>query len=532
MKKLRFLSLLLAAALFAAGVLPGCSAKKSSPENTTLRVAISDDIEQLDPADGGVPNPDAVILQIYQSLYSFDSNGKLVPQLVQSSSHPDALTYKYELRRDVKFSDGSPMTADDVVYSLNRNLDPKVASGFAYLFATVASIKKTGDYEVTVKLKTPNQWWPDVLGTCAGAVVSKSYLTAHASTYGKPGGTVLGTGPYTLQSWTSGSEIDLAKNKNYWDKSQKLDFDKIQYKIIADDTARTQAVTTGQVDLAYSIPVDNIGSVENNKDYSIVTTQHFNNQYLTFNVHRKPLDDADVRKAIYYAIDRHAIADNIVKQAGTYANSILIDQSYTGDNYKYWKDYLSSVPDYSYDPAKAKQLLAQAGEAGGFSIKLVNKDDPVLNNVALYIQQELKALNINVTITKLTYNQYMTLKFADNSKGQQDFDIFLDGWGSDIFDPDGVLTPFYSSENAVEGGSNDAGYSNPALDKILNQEIAEGDPAARAKLLQKAFDIAVDQLPYAPIFRYNLIFAVNNRIDFKASPYMLYNLYYKDITLK
>lgn len=532
MKNFRALSLLLTAAIAVTSTLSGCSKQASTTKDTTLRVAISADIQQLDPVDGGVPNPDAVILQIYQSLYAFDASGNLKPQLVTGSSHPDSLTYIYELRKDVTFSDGSKMTADDVVYSLTRNQDPKVASGFAYLFTTVSSIKKTGDYEVTVKLKTPNQWWPDVLGTCAAAVISKSYYTAHSATFGKPNGTVLGTGPYTLKKWTSGSEIDLVKNGHYWDKSQKLDFDKIQYKIIADDTARTQAVTTGQVDLAYSIPVDNVSTVEKNKSYSIVTTQHFNNQYLTYNVHRKPLDNVNVRKAIYYAIDRHAIINNIVKQAGIYANSILIDKSYTGSSYQYWKDYLTNVKDYSYDLSKAKQLLADAGKSAGFNIKLVHKDDTVLNSIALYIQQQLKTLNINVTITKLTYDQYMTLKFANNSKGQQDFDIFLDGWGSDIFDPDGVLTPFYSSSNAVEGGSNDAGYINPTLDKILNQEITEGDPAARAKLLQQAFDIANDELPYAPIFRYNLIFAVNNRINFKVSPYLLYNLFYKDSTLK
>jgi peptide/nickel transport system substrate-binding protein len=505
-----------------------------SAQSKTLTVALSSDARGIKPANAYDHTSNAVILQVLEGLFAYNEKGEVVPVLAKSYKQVDATTYVYQIRDDVTFSDGTPLTADDVVFSLNYHKDPAVASELAWIFAKVDTIEKTGDWEVTVKLTEPDALWSKALATTAGLVFSKAYYEANKDTFGTPEGNVVGSGPYVLQKWVSGSEIDLSKNKNYWDKTAKLPFDSIVYKVITDDTTRYEALKAGQVDLAYDLPYELSSEAEKSSDLHAIYADSYATKYLTFNTKVKPFDDVNVRKAIYYAVDRSSILTNVVKKIGSPANSLLIDSTFTGGVTDLWSSYIAAAPDYTYNLATAKEYLAKSSVPGGFSFTLTYKDTALNNSIALLIQQSLQGLNIKVTLNKVTADEFAADKFGGNftSDGIGKFDVLIDNWGSDFPDPDGNLTPLYLSTNAgVAGGSNDAGYSNPDLDKLILAASASTDTNARATLLQQAYSIASEEVPYAALYYQKTIFVLNNRIDAKISASWLYNLYYKDFKI-
>ena len=521
--------------LIAGTLLTGCSNSRNAATVglKTFTVGLYSDARALDPAKGYDINTNAVLLQIAEGLFAFDNSGKAVPVLVKEYKAVDPKTYVYDLKDKVTFSDGSPLTADDVAFSLNRQKDPQTVSDVGWMFSSVDSITKTGPLQVTVKLKAPDALLNEKLATTAGSVISQKYFEAHKDTFGKPNGGILATGPYVFEKWISGSEIVLAKNKNYWDKSANLIFDKIVYKVITDETTRVQAFTSGQVDFVYEYPIEQVNRIKADSKLRLIYADSLGTCYLTFNTKREPFNDVNVRKAIYSAIDRDTIIKNVVPNVGVKANSLLFDKTFIGGVEDLWTDYIAKAPDYNYDLGKAKEYLSKTKVSNGFSFTLAYKDSTQKNSIALSVQQDLKELNIDVKLEKLTQEQYLANKFGNNIKnGAGDFDVLLDGWISDFPDPDGDLTPLYATSNFGPGGSNDAGYSNPALDKILSEQISETDQTKRARLLQEAYDIASEDIPYAPLFYEKRIFGINKDLDLEISASWLYNLYFKNITRK
>ena len=196
----------------------------SIADRDTLNIVLADEIVSLDPAYSYDNLTNQVVNQITQGLLYFDYSGQLQPQLCSSWEAVDSTTYVYQIRDDVCFSDGSPMTMEDVLFSLNRHMDEDVASYLAWMYANVDSIEQTGDWEITVHLSVPDAAWQYAFATTAGHIISKEYYEANAEQFGQPGVGVIGTGPYVLDSWTTGSEIKLTYNENYWDKENVPQF--------------------------------------------------------------------------------------------------------------------------------------------------------------------------------------------------------------------------------------------------------------------------------------------------------------------
>ena len=230
MKSKKIIALGLVAAMTIAMV-TGCGGKKSESSNKTVTsqseademvIGMNSDIIACDPAFAYDNNTNAVVDQITEGLLAYDQDNKLVSKLAKSWEQVDDVTYKYEIRDDVKFSDGTQMTADDVVFSLNRIKDPSVASYLNWMYANVDSIEKTGDWEVTVKLSTPDALWQYVPATTAGHVISQKFYEENKDDFGKPGTGIIGTGPYKFDSWTKEDYLRAVKVADYI-KEAKLD---------------------------------------------------------------------------------------------------------------------------------------------------------------------------------------------------------------------------------------------------------------------------------------------------------------------
>lgn len=500
MKRLsRVLSLLLCAVLmFSLLTACGGDSTGSSDSKDTFTIALDSDIVKLDPAFAYDFTTNPVVNHITQPLLTFDENNQLQPMLASSWEQVDDLTYVYQIRDDVTFSDGSPMTMEDVLYSLERIRDPEVASYLGWMFDNVDTIEQTGDWEMTVKLSTPDATWQYVLGTSAGHIMSKAFAEAAGDKLGTPEGGLMGTGPYKFVSWQNGSEVVLTRNENYWNTEDPGYYDNLVFKIITEDTTRVTALQTGDVDCTVAPPESMLDVMAADENLTLTSSSGFGVTFLAFNTAKAPFDNVDVRNAIYSAIDLDSIQESLIKQAGEPSTALPSSTALFTIEPERWTEYLGKAPTHTYDVEAAKELLAKAGYADGFDCSITISDNTLRNSMALAIQEQLAQIGINVTINKVSTDEHTAYQFGDilDSNGLRDYDMIMAGWEADYPDPSGNLTPLFQGGNS----SNSAAYANDQVDALIDQQMQSNNPTERNDLMFQALDIITQDNPY--IFLY------------------------------
>ena len=546
MKKV--LSTLLAAAMLCAG-LAGCGAASSgsasdgapvtadtaataaapSGAGDTITIGLNSDIVSLDPAFAYDHTTNQVVNQITEGLLTLDSDGVIQNKLCKSWQAMDPLTYVYDIRDDVKFSDGTPMTMDDVLFSVKRHMDTALASYLAWFFDNVESIEQTGDWQLTVKLSKPDASWQYAFASTAGHIISKAYCEAHPDDFGTPTGGILGTGAYVLDSWTTGSEIVLKANDNYW-AGETPDAKTVDFQVIEDDTTRITAMVNGQLDLTLDPPTELLSQLESAGNVQLSEVPAFSVLYMAMNCQKEPFNDVNVRKAISYAIDKKALYDSMLTKEGTLANSsVPFSESLYGADAAAWKEFVPTVPECTADLEKAKAAMAASAYPDGFDCTLAVNNNSLRNSIALYVQQALKQIGINVTIETKSGDEMITVQFGSNGR---DYDMAIVKWEADYPDPSGNVYPLYYSANASEGGANTCNYANPAYDALIDTELASTDLSERTASMESALNILAEDCPsvifYYPVKR----LAMNTRVTgFDVNASMIWNFYIKDIKL-
>lgn len=536
MKK-RMLSVLLTVSL-AAGLLASTVTVSAEEGNDTLNVGIYADIISLDSAFAYDFTTNPVVEQITESLLYYDENDELQPYLCESWEETDPTTYVYNVRDDVTFSDGTPMTMDDVLFSVQRYEDPDLASYLLWMYDSVESIEQTGDWQFTVKLKQPDALWKHTFATTAGMIHSKAYVEAHSDDYGTATGGVLGTGPYVFESWDVGNQIAMTYNENWWNKDAgEPQVKNLNFLIIPEDTTRVMASTSGQIDINLQQPVDMLGDLEKAEDVDCLKIPSMGLEFLSFNCKKAPFDDVNVRKAIAYAIDDVNMQDNLIKDFGVLTNGMPVPESLFLFEEDTWKDYEANCEKYSYDMEKAQECLAASAYPNGFECTITVDQKSITNSIALILQQQLSILGINASIEKVSNDELVSLQFGSgiDADGVRPYDIGIFEWSSDFPDPSGVLTPLYMSKNSGDGGSNSCAYSNEEVDKLLSEQAASTDTVERTDLMLKALDIINDEVPNYIWTHQNWLFGVNKRVTSGVSQLTgawFWNFYVKNMTLE
>lgn len=501
-------------------------------EGNTFTIALDSDIVALDPIYAYDFTTNPVVDQITEALLQFDQDNQLKPYLASSWEATDEVTYVYQIRSDVHFSDGTPMTVDDVIFSLSRNMDPEQGSYLSWLFDNVDSLEQTGEWELTVHLKEPSATWQYVPATTAGHVISKAYYEAHADDFGTAEGGLLGTGPYVYESMAEGQEIVLQKNPDYWDKDQAVTMDTLIYKIIPDDTTRVTALSTGEVDFTVNTPSDMLDILTANESLEVQDIATAGITFLAFNTARAPFDDVNVRRAITAAIDLDAIQENIVRQAGQAGtclpnSSVLFAADEAG-----WQSYLASATPVTYDLDKAREYLAASAWPDGFDCNMIISENSLRYAIALYLQEALKEININVELVKVSADEHTAYQFGEiyDEEGFRDYDMIMAGWEADYPDMAGNIEPLLAAYNAGEGGSNSAVYVNDQVDELIRQSAQSADPAQRTALLTQAMDIVNEDCPYVFLSYPNKQATINRAYTgFTMNSSWAWNLYFKNI---
>ena len=510
------------------------SAVSADSADTTLKWALDSDIVSLDPIYAYDTTTNLVVVQVVESLLYINPDGSVSPMLAKSWKCVDDKTYVYEIRDDVTFSDGTPMTVDDVIFSMERNMGDGSDSYVAWMFDSVDSIEKTGDWEITVHLKNPDAFWQYVPATTGGAVISEAYYNEHKDSFGTASGGILATGAYKFDHWTNGSEIVLTENENYWDDSAPVDFKTIDYTIISEDTTRIAALKTGQIDFSVNVSVDMISQLSDAENLTLDSVHAYRIDHLAFNTEKAPFNDVNVRKAIAYAIDAENLVNNIYGEYGQPGSGLLFgDALYTIGSADDWQKFADTLDNYSYNIEKAKECLAASAYPDGFDCRLAVSNISYYQSMAVYIQAALAEIGINVSVEQHTYDEMITIQFGNllDADGYKDYDMGLFDWQADFPDPAGNVRPILISSNAGAGGSNTSSFKNADVDALFTKENNSVDEAERVDLIKQYSEMILDQVPVYVLCFSNQTFAVNKRFTADIGPLYFWDLTAKDFKL-
>lgn len=517
-------------------LLVGCSSDEESgskggnggSNNNELTVALESDIVSLDPAFNYDFSTGLVGNEIAESLLTFDEDGQLQPGIAEDWEAKDEKTFVYYLNENVVFSDGSALTADDVVFSLDYYRDPDVGSYIGWMYDSVEDIKKLDDHTVEVSLKDVDVFWEYV--PAAGArVFSKAHFEENEDSFGNPDVGIIGSGPFKYVSWDSGSEIVLEKNENYWNDEGGPYLDKITYQIIPEGTTRVTGLSNGQINLVSELPVDLVDKVKEMDNTAMIESDSYLIDGIEFNTEKEPFNDVKVRQAINYALDNKQLDEQVVKDRGTSAISVVPPALWTFEEDK-WEAAYEELPTYDHNLEKAKELMAESSHPDGFEATVLTQaEEQLFENYALALQDAVEPLGIDLNIEKLTGEELMSVTFG----GARDYDIVIQNWSADFPDPSGNLNALFNSKNTEEGGANYANYKNDKVDKLLNEEQSITDNSKRAELLLEAQDIVAEESPWINItHRKWLMGATDDTEGWSLTPLWYWQSMMKDVKFK
>ena len=422
----------------------------------------------------------------YGGLVKVTPNFDYAPDVAEKWETPDDKTIVFHLNPNAKFHNGQPVKAADVKWTLESVLDPKFNSSKKSGYAAVDHIETPDDHTVIFKLKEAN----------AGIFDNLTYLIvptgADTNTYRtKP----IGAGPYKVTEFVPDERVELEAFDQWHGGAPKIKH--VTVRIVPDATTRVLEMRRGSINFEVNqIPFENVAEFEKNPDFKIVRTPGSVYQYIAINLRDPILGKLKVRQAIAHAIDRDKIIRDIQRGYARPTETMLAEG--------HWAR-AANLPTYPYDPAKAKQLLAEAGYPKGFSFTFKTSTDAEANLRAQAIQQMLKQVGITMTIQ----SNEMSTFFADIGKGNfQMYSLSRNG----IADPDFYYVIFHS-KNIPPEGQNRGYYQNPRLDQLLAEGRSTFDRAKRKPVYEEVQKIIATDLPYISLYMQDNVAIMRSNID-------------------
>ncbi|WP_019122261.1 ABC transporter substrate-binding protein [Brevibacillus massiliensis] len=519
---------LLAVSLTVAAFMAGCSNEPAEPEKQPAQteqtssgekvivVGLQAEPTSFDAHQISDYNTSRAAMEIYDQLVQFkDESTELEPDLAEKWDVSDnGLEYTFYLKKDVKFHDGTPLNAEAVKFSIDRQIDPKhpyhETGTFAYAdftFGMVDHVEVVDPYTVKIVLKEPFAPFLSNLAMHAASIVSPEAVKKYGKDFSKH---PVGTGPFKFESWTPGVEAVLVKNPDYFKGAPKVD--KLIFKPITEDQTRLTELESGSIDMIVNIPPDDLERLRADANLQVLEQPGMHVWWTAFNTQKKPFNDVKVRQAINYAINKESIVNNILHGTGELANS-PVPPTVWGHN--------ATLKNYEYNPEKAKQLLAEAGYPNGFEVTYwVPESGSGMQQpatMAAAIQADLAAVGIKVNIQTLEWGTYLDKVFQPKEK--MDMDMHQMSWVGDNGDPDNFLYAMFSSEQWPTAGFNDSFYKNETVDKLLKEARTTLDKQKRTQMYEEAQQIIMEEAPWIVLDHEKQIVAANQKIkNFKLHP--------------
>ena len=498
----------------------GAMVLATSLHAATLRWAGANDLLTFDPHAQNHQTTLAFLQQVYEGLTRYDEDYKIQPSLATKWTEVSPTQVRFELRKDVKFHDGAPFTADDVVFSLTRAMSPP--SNMTAYVQSIKEVKKVDDFTVDLILKGPS---PTLLRELTDArIMNKAWAEKNNATKAQDykakeeaysARHANGTGPFILKSWQPDQKTVLTKNDNWWDKP-KGNVDEVVFTPIKSAATRTAALISGQVDLVNDPPPQDLERLRADADLKLLDGIENRTIFLGMDQHRdellysnvkgkNPLKDKRVRQAMYQAIDIEAIKKTVMRGLAL-PTGTMIAPMVNG-----WTKELAERAS-KFDPDAAKKLLVDAGYPDGFELTLDCPNDRYVNDQQ--ICQAITAMWSKVGIKTRLATQPMATYITKILK--YDTSVYMLGWGVATFDAlyslDSLIaTP--DGKGGADGNYNLGRYSNAEVDKLIAQIKVEMDTAKRDDLIHQALKIVKDDYGYQPLHDQKRPWAMRKNVE-------------------
>ena len=483
----------------------------------TIKWSMQGDSLTLDPHAQNEGPTTQVSRQVYEALVTRGLDMSIEPQLATDWKTTDPNTWVFNLRKDVKFSDGTDMTAKDVVFSILRAKQP--TSDFKEYISTISDVKEIDNYTVQVTTSKPN---PILLNQLSNIfIMSKKWSIDFGATVSQnwDGGeetfsatNAMGTGPFKITLREPNTKTVFERNSNWWGSMKDNSVTEIHLLPIKNSATRVAALLSGEVDLVTDAPVQDLARIGNSADHDVVSTAQMRTIFLGMdqaadklrsgNTGDNPFKKKEVRQALYQAIDIEAIKKKVMRGLSEPAGII----TFPGVN-GYTQDLDKRLP---YDVDAAKKLLADAGYPKGFDVELRCPNDRYVNDEAICtaVVGMLGKIGVNVNLFAQTKSKHF--KELKEDKG----DFYMLGWGVPTLDSHYVFHYLYES-----GASwNKVNFSNSEVDAAIRVMEGEVDLDKRNAAIANAWKIVKDDISYLPLHHQVISWATKNSVDVPIRP--------------
>jgi peptide/nickel transport system substrate-binding protein len=479
--------------------------------------ASQDDATTMDPHSFNHGMTLTVLNHIYEGLVRRDKDMKIEPALAVSWTQPSPTVWRFKLRDGVHFHDGTPFVADDVVFSIKRALAPE--SDMKVFAASIVDVKAVPGNSVEIVTDAPNsallQSLPEL------RILSRAWAEKNGA--GKPGDMrqkqenfatrhANGTGPFKLTLREPGVKTVLSINPQWWDKP-KTNITEATLSVIASDATRVAALLSGEIDFAYPVPLQDVQRVNTSPGYKVKQGAEIRVMFLSLDQAspelkyssvkgKNPLKDRRVRLAMYEAIDIDSLRTRIMR------NSVLPTGILVAGGVNSIDLALIPRPD-PFDAAAARRLLEEAGYPNGFEITLDCPNDRYVNDdqVCIALSAMLARVNIKVNVNLLPAAQF----FTKIGSGDTSFNFF--GYTPSNLDAYNSMAVLMHTRDGKSGQWNVGRYSNPQVDKLIDESLREMDPARRAALVTQALTIHRNDVGHIPLYQQGLAWGMRMNVD-------------------
>ena len=496
-----------------------------SVQAAELRLAIETE-PAIDPHFLFATTNTAVSRHIFDAVTNRDEELQPRPGLAESWRLVDPMTWEFKLRAGVTFHDGTPLTAEDVVFSIARIAAlPNNPNPYTPLTRSIDTAEAVEPLLLRIRTKFPDAILPNQL---AGVfVVSRNAAREAQPADFRSGKAAIGTGPYRFVAWRPGDRLELARNDTYWGGVQP--WERVSMRVIANDAARTVSLRSGEIDVVGNLNPAHAETLERDPAIKIFKRPSDRVVYLILDVAREttpmatdragqvlaknPLRDQRVRQAISMAINRDAIAERVMDGFALPAHQ-LVPAGITGHN--------AALPKLTFDVQAARRLLAEAGYPDGFVLTLNGPNDRYLNDAKTLeaMGQMLSRIGLQMKIVSEPWNVYFPKARVTAKLDGLPFSAMLVGWGHSVGDTSGMLTTVLHSFDTQRrfGSGNRSGYSNAAFDRAIQDAVAEMEPVARRLKLESVMATATQDLTTIPLYNNFVVMAA--RTGFTLTPRM------------
>ena len=455
-------------------------------EKGVLKFGIGVDATILDPHNYKAVTDLLVINLIYENLVTFDVNMKLVPALATSWVAIDDTSFRFMLRKGVKFHDGTPFKAEAVKINIDRMKDAPRSRAY---FGIIESATIEDDYTIVVKLKRP--YAPFLKNLChpAGGMISPNAIEKYRKELGHH---PVGTGRFKLSEWRPKEKLVLVRNEDYWGEKAKLE--KFIYIPIPEEGTRAMAFESGEIDVISDPLPHRIADFKANKNITVTTGPATRMVWVGFNTGDKVLKNVKLRQAIGHAINRDEIVKYVIEGLAINAQQII-----PGIIEEFDKKY-----NFDYNPKKAKKLLKEAGYPKGLELNLWTPEGRYLKDrqIAEAVQAQLGKIGIKTKLRVMEWGAYLDSLFRHEQQ------LYIIGWGFSTGDPDAPLRScFFSTEKF-----NFSNYQNSNMDALLDKGVSELDPNKRHSIYEDIQQLLIDEAVMIPIYHKLNIYATSKKV--------------------